>query len=54
MIRKMSALGAVEMELRIQLPSSALTRWAWGWPKVELAFELSEGIQPPNKGLAAS
>lgn len=50
----MSGLGAVEMELRVQLPISALTRGAWGWLKIELAFELSEGIQPPKKGLAAS
>lgn len=47
----MQRQGAIEMELKAQLPSYGLAGVAWGQLKVELAFELYKGIHQPDKGV---
>lgn len=48
----MYGLGAVEIELRAQVPSRGLTGVVWGELRFDLAFELSERIHQPDKGVA--
>lgn len=47
----MQGLGAIEMDLKAQLPCYGLAGVVWGQLRVELAFELYKGIRRPDKGV---